>query len=233
MVRSSAIPYWKKVAEQYHIKHLTIVAHHPQFNGLTERSNKKIIEVLRSVVQDMPSSWEDWLDMTVACINSIITEGVGKSPHSIIFGKEIRLPYDLLDNESPLYNFDDYCELQRRAFQRINKEVEAKLKSTREKQKIKQHRLSKSYQFHPGMSVMVQSPDRTSKMMPRFFGPFTVITKIQNRLVVRNNATDSDELVHCDRVKPVSCGQAKPSEAVVPDKEPDCYAYLRKLRSMN
>ncbi len=72
------------------------VTYHPASNGLVERANRKILEVLRPVVVELLETWEDWLPQVAARINSSVCESTGKSSHFILFGVDIRLSYDLL-----------------------------------------------------------------------------------------------------------------------------------------
>ncbi len=86
----------QEICNQFGINHTFTVAYHPANNGLVERTNRKILEVLRPVVGCLLHSWEDWLPHVAASINSSLCESTGQSPHFIIFGVEKRLPYDHL-----------------------------------------------------------------------------------------------------------------------------------------
>ncbi len=70
-------------------------AYHPASNGLAERANRKILEVLKPIVNDLLDNWEAWLPHVAASVNSSVNDSTGKS-HYILFGVEKRLPYDLL-----------------------------------------------------------------------------------------------------------------------------------------
>ena len=93
--------YFKKqvldaVCKQCEITQSFTVAYHPQSNGLVERNNRKILEILRHIVDDVKDAWEDWLPQVATSINGSLSTATGKSPYWIIFGKDKRLPYDLL-----------------------------------------------------------------------------------------------------------------------------------------
>ncbi len=51
----------QEICNQFEINHTFTVAYHPASNGLVERANLKILEVLRPVVGSVLHSWEDWL----------------------------------------------------------------------------------------------------------------------------------------------------------------------------
>ncbi len=121
------------------------VSYHPASNGLVERANKKILDVLRPVVSGLQHTWEDWLAYVAASINSCVCESTGQSPHYIIFGVEKRLPYDLLSSSQSrvynnLYNIDDYAKSQLKVFSDIHCNVRERLQETSEAMFLQQHK---------------------------------------------------------------------------------------------
>ncbi len=51
---------------QFSIKQKFITAHHPASNGLVERTNRKILEILRHLERKFHEAWEDWLSHVAA-----------------------------------------------------------------------------------------------------------------------------------------------------------------------
>ncbi len=114
----------EKICKQLGIKQCFTVTYHPASNGLVERANRKILDVLRPVVSGLQHTWEDWLAYVAASINRRVCESTGQSPHYIIFGVEKRLPYDLLSSsQSRFYNIDDYAKCQLKVFSDIHSNV--------------------------------------------------------------------------------------------------------------
>ncbi len=70
------------------IKQCFTITYHPASNGLVERAKRKILDVQRSVVNELQHTWEDWLAYVATSINSRICESTGPSPHYIIFWVE-------------------------------------------------------------------------------------------------------------------------------------------------
>ncbi len=108
----------KDICQQFNIKQTFSAAHHPASNGLVERTNKKILDVLRHFAGDFHDSWEDWLPHVAASINSSLCSSTGKSPFFfVIFGVDKRLPYDVLfESPKPVYT-DDYNKVLLHTFQ--------------------------------------------------------------------------------------------------------------------
>lgn len=106
-----------EICAQFNITQSFITAYHPAANGLAERTNRKILQVLRPIVNDLLDNWEDWLSHTAASINTSVNDSTGKSPYYILYGVEKRLPYDFLTiPQQPLYNIDRYAQQQMHMF---------------------------------------------------------------------------------------------------------------------
>ncbi len=98
----------EEIFKQFVINQCFTISYHPASNGLVERSNRKILDVLRPVDSGLQHTWEDWLEYVAGSINSRVCESTGQSPHYIIFGVEKRFPYDLLSSfYSRVYKRDD------------------------------------------------------------------------------------------------------------------------------
>ncbi len=54
------------ICAQYGVKQTFITAHHPASNGLVERTNRKILEILRHLSGRLHETWKDWLSQVAA-----------------------------------------------------------------------------------------------------------------------------------------------------------------------
>lgn len=154
----------------------------------------------------MQSSWEDWKHFIATSINGSINASVVKSPHSIIYDIDKRLPYDILAGKStPAYNMDDYSVRQLQVFNSIHCEVRKYLEASRHEMMLKQHAKAAKIEAAVGDTVMIKSPERVSKLTPKFLGPFT-ITKLAhgNEIDVKHISTGKEETVHVDRCKKIT-----------------------------
>ena len=122
----------------------------------------------------------------------------------IVFGEELRLPTDLLDSpQTPVYNVDDYGRSQLKVFSDIHREVKQKLQESKTAMSVKQHKHAQPVELQAGDSVMVQIPERRSKLSPKFTGPRLIIKKLHgNKFEVFDPMLNTLDVVHCDRLKP-------------------------------
>ena len=206
------------ICAQYNITQTFVVAHHPASNGLVERANKKILEVLRHVVQGCHASWDEWIPQVASAINSSINSSIGESPYFVLFGEDKRLPYQLLlERPTPVYNIDDYAKVHLATSQRIFNHVRTSLDASRQLMVSRQHQHACPPTVAPGDLVFVAEPERSSKLSPRFSGPLRVLqTELGNKLRVRDLNTGVERVVHVDNCKVVHSDFPTPAEASLP-----------------
>ncbi len=147
---------------------------------MVERTNRKILEILRHAVDTTQEAWQDWLSQVAASINGSVNGSTGKTPHYIIFGCDKRLPYDLLTQRPvPVYSVDDYAKKQLNVFTSIHTYMREKLQAPRAEMTQRQHQRAHGTTIEIGDSVMKNLPGRQSKIAPKFSGPHLVLEKVQ------------------------------------------------------
>ena len=193
----------KEICSQYHVTQAFITAYHAASNGLPERTNRKILEAIRPVVGELHDTWEDWLPHVATSINNNVCESTGHTPHYILYGHELRLPYDLLDSpQRPVYNVEDYSNAHMKVFADIHQQVRHHLTKSKEAMCVKQHKLSAPVELGPGDNVVVQVPERRSKLSPKFLGPRVITQRLHgNKFEVFDPVTKSTQVVHNDLLK--------------------------------
>ncbi len=104
-------------------------------------ANRRILQVLRPIVNDLHDNWEDWLPQIAASINASVNDSTGKLPHYILYRVEKRLSYDLLTKpKHTIYNIDRYAQQQIHNFSNIHSEVRSQLKATKAEMLLNQHK---------------------------------------------------------------------------------------------
>ncbi len=198
-------------------------AYQPASNGLEERANRKLLDINRPLVNNLHDNWKDWLPQIAASINSSVNDSTGKSPHFIIYGVEKRLPYDLLTSAAqPIYNIDDHAKQQVHMFSTIHASVREKLKATKTEMIPKQHKRAIPVNIKEGDAIMIQQPERASKLAPKFMGPYEVFRYIYgNKFEVRHPNTGVTLVVHSDRLKLMPSPNSSTSNSIVSVENPN------------
>ncbi len=213
-----------EICSQFGIKQTFTETYHPASNGLLERANRKILEVLRPIVNELLGNWEDWLPHVATSLNSSVSDSTGKSPHYILYGVKKRLPYDLLKSpQQPVYNTDNYVQQQLHVFGKIHASVRSKLKATKTEIIANQHKRAIPINFKPGDNVMIQQPEGMSKLSPKFVGPYIIIRFVYgNKFEVMGPNTNVTLVIHSDRLKKMpSCSDYPLAADSVPKEQAD------------
>ncbi|UYV79055.1 K02A2.6-like, partial [Cordylochernes scorpioides] len=194
----------KEVMKTCKIKHCFTTSYHPQTNGLTERLNRTLINIVAK-------NWDEILPFITHAYNTTIQETTGYSPFFLMFGRE---PTSLLDdrNISVDIDKDDYDEYIKHHLDKINRTRKLVINNT-----IKtQERMKKNYDkkhmersYEPGELVAVWTPIRKigkcEKLLRKYFGPYRILKKLSNvnyLIEPKDNPGQDPLIVHVSRLKP-------------------------------
>ena len=72
--------FWKETHRLLGTKLLMSTAFHPQMDGATERANRSVGQILRSVIQSDQLDWVDKIPIVEFAINSNISSSMGFAP---------------------------------------------------------------------------------------------------------------------------------------------------------
>ena len=70
--------------------------YHPQGNGMVERFNRTLLSMLATVTHDHPGDWEQHIRKVCLAYVSSVHSATGFSPFFLMFGREAKLPVDLM-----------------------------------------------------------------------------------------------------------------------------------------
>ncbi|RYA68429.1 hypothetical protein DD592_26820, partial [Enterobacter cloacae complex sp. 2DZ2F20B] len=78
---------------------------HPQSDGMVERFNRTMEQHLSKVVEEHQRDWDQHLPLFLLVYRAAIHDTTGQTPAHVVFGKELRLPCELvfgLPSEEPM-----------------------------------------------------------------------------------------------------------------------------------
>ncbi|GFW76555.1 retrovirus-related Pol polyprotein from transposon 412 [Trichonephila clavipes] len=74
---------------------------HPQSDGMVERFNRTILNNLSLMVSKNQQDWDQKVPLFLLAYRSAVHETTGYSPSQMLFGRDLRLPCDLLFGRPP------------------------------------------------------------------------------------------------------------------------------------
>ncbi|XP_041840373.1 uncharacterized protein LOC121639280 [Melanotaenia boesemani] len=80
----------KSVYKLLGIRGMRTTPYHPQTDGLTERFNQTLKQMLRKFVDDTGSDWDQWLPYLLFAYREVPQASTGFSPFELLYGHEVR-----------------------------------------------------------------------------------------------------------------------------------------------
>ncbi|KAG1137606.1 hypothetical protein G6F37_011120 [Rhizopus arrhizus] len=213
----------RQVCKNYSIIHKTTTPYNPQSNGLIERFNRTLGQILQRRSDDEKKDWDQYLPAALFAYRSMKQATTKHSPFSLMYGYEPKTPFDM---EHQIYNRKspqfDATLFHRTAHQlhnlsRIREQATKAIKTTQAAQKkaiekkILDQRKELKPSFNLGDTVLVYKDFLTTswsgKLQDRWQGPF-IIHHLLGKGTYHIKSIDVSDTkirrVHGNRLKPYS-----------------------------
>ena len=183
----------------------------PQSDGMVERFNRTLKSMLSLFVSENQRDWDRHLPLLLMAYRSAVHETTGCTPSEMMFGRELRLPVDLLYGRPEADgSFSDpvgYADRLRDQLATVHQYARDHLKLESERQKMGyDHRLC-SRIFSPGDAVWFYNPRRRVGFSPclqrPWEGPYLITKRISDVVYrIQKTSTSKPKVVHHDRLRP-------------------------------
>ena len=185
-------------------------AFHPSSDGLVERTQRTIEDMLSKYIETNQRNWDQVLPLLLMAFRSSKHESTKFSPCMMMLGREVDLPVDLIypgpSSESPK-SCDEYVlDLQNRML-KVHELARSSLIEAGQKQKRLYDRKISQYSYSKNdavwLRVYVKPRGLSKKLQLRWEGPFKIIQKISDLVFkIQKNKKASCKIVHFNRLKP-------------------------------
>ncbi|UYV72260.1 K02A2.6-like [Cordylochernes scorpioides] len=194
------------------ISHLKTTAYHPQTNGLTERLNKTLTDMLSMYVDVEQKIWDEVLPFVTFAYNTAKKETTGFSPFFLVHGREAETTLDSLlpyhDND----NVGDYVQHLITTAEETRHLAQLHLYRGQEKDRVYYDRKHRPVDYNVGDLVWLFIPVRkvglSEKLIKKYFGPYRITRKLSPVNYEIEAISDSPkhrkirDTVHVLRMKP-------------------------------
>ena len=196
----------QELADRWQIKKTTSAPYCPHSN-LVERFHRTLNQFFRTTVDREELQWDRYLKSAVLAYNTKIHSSTGYTPYRVTFGRECRLPLDLLiplPGPEPV-DMHDYVKATQNSYKTMFQYIRTNQQNT-----IKRN--AKYYQntqrFKVGALVWYLSPvrinEKPTKFTDNWLGPYTITSKeTETIFVIKPLAGGRTLKVHCSRLEPI------------------------------
>lgn len=171
----------KQVYRLLGIKSIRTTPYHPQTDGLTERFNQTLKQMLRKFVSESGRDWDQWLPYLLFAYREVPQASTGFSPFELLYGYEVKGPLALLqgmwegsNGGSEPTNVVSYVFQMRERLQEMTSLAQKHLGEARVQQKTWYDPRARQRNLEVGQKVLVMLPSRESKLLAKWQGPYDV-----------------------------------------------------------
>ncbi|CAG2196786.1 unnamed protein product [Mytilus edulis] len=213
---------------------------HPRSDGLVERSNRTIKDMISKYVRTDQRDWDRWIDFVAMAYNSTPHQSTEISPFRMIFGEEMRMPLDVIlaeelcENDSELVSEHDHVMKLQDKLKTIHEIARVSLGTAAKRQKRQYDKNVKRMDYSEGDLVRRYQP-RTAKgvkkKLSRFWtGPWVIVEKLSNVLYkIKHSPNSTPVIIHADNLKLYKGEKVpkwfKPQKTIVQAEMPNLQAF--------
>lgn len=165
---------FSEITKLFKIRKITTTPYRPNAN-IVERFHRTLAQILSAMVHENPETWTEQLDSAVFAYNNMINSATGFSPHSLLYGFNIELPNKITNNDSPIYNYDNFHEQLRLNLSKNWRLAHEKINQEKIKNKIQRDKKQNPIEIEVGDNVFWYKPHKEHKYGTPYEGPYEVV----------------------------------------------------------
>ena len=192
-------------------------AANPRSNGVVERLNRTLISMIKAFLKGEQTNWDKHLSCLASAYRSTPNESTHMTPNLIMFGREVRLPIEVLylsdaNADGEVATYGEYVHKLRERLQRAHAITRRHLGNSANRQKQAYDAKHSFHQYNPGDLVWYFSDLKQLKTAPKlrrpFEGPYLVMDKINDLdYAIQLDSHKKRKVVHHNKLKPYEGGK--------------------------
>ena len=189
----------EEFARIFKINKLSATAYHPQSNGSIERMHHTLNEYFKLYLQGR-SNWDLLLPLAQHAYNVTMHEGLGYTPHAIVFGSRARTPSSFPSKEY-LQTYSEYMGDRTHALAQMHTLAAMNLSQSKYKSKFYYDQRQNTRHFRQGELVYVQTTPKPGKTDPQYTGPCEIIDINPETHSLEIRKGEQSRIIHMDMAK--------------------------------
>ena len=173
----------KELLKLLQVAQLRTSVYHPQTDGLVERFNKTIKQMLKKCIAEDGKNWDQLLPHVLFAIREVPQASTGFSPFELLYGRRPRGILDLAkeaweSHPSPHRTTIEHVELFRDRMAKVWPIVRDHLTRAQQTQARSYNKGARVRTFQPGDKVLVLVPTSECKFLAKWQGPYEVVEAV-------------------------------------------------------
>ena len=173
----------KEMCKLLKVSQLRTSVYHPQTDGLVERFNKTLKQMLRKTVDVDGKNWDQLIPFVLFSIREVPQASTGFSPFELLYGRRPRGMLDLAkeaweQQPSPHRSVIEYVDQMQKRMGKIWPLVREHMQQAQLAQARVYNRKAQVREFQPGEFVLVLVPTAECKFLAKWHGPYEVIERV-------------------------------------------------------
>ena len=222
----------RSVYEYFGIKKLSTTPYHPAGNGLVERFNRTLTEMLSHYTDDQ-RAWDEFVPFVVFAYRTAPQASTGESPFYLMYGRDANLPFDdaIRPQRTSYAIAENYKEEMAARLHKAFSQARENLKKAAERSKHYYDKKSGDTDIRVGDMVLVYfpqvKPGQVAKLARRWIGPYRVLKQISPvNFELSKVGSTKTEIIHVNRMKRFFPEGYQYEEVAFEDDEDKHYAPL-------
>ncbi len=199
----------ESVARLFQIHQSRTTPYRPQSDGLVERQNRTLIDLIRVAQVQQSKSWDEVLPLMTWAYNTSVHMSTGQTPFSMMFGRDPQTDFDLdmgiVPDPVPSCPAE-YVIWLKNQLQRIHEPARTKQQAATKAQERNYNARPRMISFKRGEWVYYLDPSvlmKKGKFEPRCDEPYLVLHKLGDRTYRIQESTDATpKVVNIDNLRP-------------------------------
>ncbi|GFW71738.1 retrovirus-related Pol polyprotein from transposon 412 [Trichonephila clavipes] len=174
---------------------------------MVERFNRTILNSLSLLVSSNQQDWDKKLPFFLLAYRSAVHETTGYSPSQMLFGRDFRLPADLLFSRPPDAPLapEEYIEKLQARMEEMHHLARERIGMASEKMKTRYDARATGHDFREGDKVWLWNPKRHKGLSPKlqtnWEGPYTVLKRLNDVVVrIQKSPHSKPKVIHFNRL---------------------------------
>jgi transposase InsO family protein len=160
---------------------------HPQSSGLVEKLNGTIEDMLSKVISKNQKDWDTFLPFLMLAYRSSLHDTLGESPNTMMFGREVLMPVDLLFGKTSQLkdvSTPEYVHNLTNRMDKVHDIVRDRFLKAADRQKRRYDLTCNTREYKVGDGVLLQDnrkyEGRSPKLQNKWEGLYTITSKISD-----------------------------------------------------